>query len=569
MQVLVRLVRRRPDSVQEEQDSDLESAQVTVGSAADRDIQLLGAGIAADHAVITRSGRDVTITARRDAELLVNGTSCRSARLSPDSVVEIGAHRLALIEAPQGFDLAIRVELSSAVRAADFERAFRTDLTGTWLSQRSASWILFLLVVMFGFAMPFATALMTRPGHPLSNHADVFWSTGPLTPTHAQATHNNCNVCHEKFFAAVPDRTCLNCHATIRDHVDTPHRQIVGTLGQQTCGQCHREHAAAQGSLVNRADRLCVGCHGDPSVHFESVSLEHVRQFASGGHPEFKATLLQAWQAPGKSLSETTWRSVRVPLAKASQQSNLTFSHEAHLAGAPITREGEPLKCRDCHVLAADGARFVPISMAGACASCHSLTFDEEVTDRQLPHGNPQAAVAMLEDYYVRKAVDPARAVVQVRRLLPDRTQRDQGCTAATLDCGLRNASNAVEQLFGGNRGCAECHKIEDSHRGPDTDRFVVAPVRLTQNFFPDMHFSHKAHQVQKDLTGDAACEACHGVRHSRSNADLRLPGLDRCLQCHADRVAADRVELRCVSCHVYHPAAIDTNTVRFGVAQR
>ena len=94
MQVLVRLVRRRPDSVQEEQDSDLESAQVTVGSAADRDIQLLGPGIAADHAVITRSGRDVTITARRDAELLVNGTSCRSARLSPDSVVEIGAHRL-------------------------------------------------------------------------------------------------------------------------------------------------------------------------------------------------------------------------------------------------------------------------------------------------------------------------------------------------------------------------------------------------------------------------------------------------------------------------------------------
>ena len=569
MQVLVRLVRRRPDGIQEEQDSDLESGQVTVGSAADRDIQLLGPGIAADHAVITRSGREVTITARRDAELLVNGTKCRSARLSPDSVVEIGGHRLALIEAPAGFDLGIRVELSSAVRAADFERAFHTDLTGTWLSQRFASWILFLLVVAFGFAMPFATALMTRPGQPTPGHADVFWSTGPLTPTHAQATHNDCNVCHQKFFAAVPDRTCLNCHAAIRDHLDARHRQIVSTHGQQACGQCHREHDATHASLVNRADRLCVGCHGDPSVSFESVSLEHVRQFASGGHPEFKATLLQASQAPGKSLSDTTWRSIRVPLTKASQQSNLTFSHEAHLAGAPVTRAGEPLKCRDCHVLAADGARFLPVSMAGTCASCHSLTFDEEVTDRQLPHGNPQAAVAMLEDYYVRKAVDPARAVVQVRRVLPDRTQRDQGCTAATLDCGLRNASSAVEQLFAGDRGCAECHKIQDFHRGPDTDRFVVAPVRLTQEFFPDMHFSHKAHQVQKDLTGDAACEACHDVRHSKSSADVRLPGLDRCLQCHADRVAADRVELRCVSCHVYHPAAIATNTAESGVTQR
>jgi predicted CXXCH cytochrome family protein len=451
-------------------------------------------------------------------------------------VVEIGGHRLALIEAPAGFDLAIRVELSSTVRAADFERAFRTDLTGTWLSQRFASWTLLVLVVAFGFAMPLATALMTRPGHARPDHSDVFWSTGPLTPNHAQAAHNNCNVCHERFFAAVPDRTCVNCHAAIRDHVDAHHRQIVGTLGQQTCGQCHREHNGARGSLVNRADRLCVGCHGDPSVNFESVSLEHVRQFASGGHPEFKATLLQAWQAPGRSLSETTWRSSRVPLAKASQQSNLTFSHEAHLAGAPVTREGAPLECRDCHVLAADGARFVPTTMAGACASCHSLTFDEEVTDRQLPHGTPQ---------------------------------QEPGCTAATLDCGLRNASNAVAQLFGGDRGCAECHRIEDSHRGPDTDRFVVAPVRLTQDFFPNMHFSHRAHQVQKDLTGDAACEACHEVRHSKSSADVRLPGLDRCLQCHADRVATDRVELRCVSCHVYHPAAIDTNTAEPGVAQR
>lgn len=584
MQVLVRLVRRRPDGIQEEQDSDLESGQVTVGSAADRDIQLLGVGIAADHAVIARSGREVTITARRDAELLVNGTRCRSARLSPDSVVEIGGHRLALIEAPAGFDLAVRVELSSTVRAADFERAFRTDLTGTWLSQRFASWTLFALVVAFGFAMPFATALMTRSDPALANRSqvhsagksgwpaaisDVSWSTGPLTPAHAQATHNNCNICHERFFAAVPDRTCRNCHAGIRDHVDSHHRQIVGASGQQTCGQCHREHDAARGSLVNRADRLCVGCHGDSSVSFESVSLEHVRQFASGGHPEFKATLLQASQAPGRSVSETTWRSIRVALAKASQQSNLTFSHEAHLAGAPVTRQGLPLKCRDCHVLAADGASFAPITMAGACASCHSLTFDEEVTDRQLPHGNPQAAVAMLEDYYVRKAVDPARAVVQVRRLLPDRTQRDQGCTAATLDCGLRNANNAVQQLFDGDRGCAECHRIEDSHRGPDTERFAVAPVRLTQDFFPDMHFSHRAHQVQKDLTGDAACEACHDVRHSKSSADVKLPGLDRCLQCHADTVKADRVELRCVSCHVYHPMALDTNTEEPGVAQR
>jgi hypothetical protein len=121
---------------------------------------------------------------------------------------------------------------------------------------------------------------------------------------------------------------------------------------------------------------------------------------------------------------------------------------------------------------------------------------------------------------------------------------------------GLRNASVEIDRLFNGDRGCKECHVVEDSHTSPDTQRFAIAPVRLVGDFFPDVHFNHRAHLVQKKLTGDAACESCHAMRTAKSSTQVLIPALGKCLECHADRVLADHVELRCISCHSYHPAA-------------
>ena len=555
MQVLLRLVRRRPDGIAEEQDSDLQSDRVTIGSAADRDVQLLGTGVASDHAFIEQSGGDVTITGRRGVELIINGAKRRAASLTSDDVVEIGGHRLSVIEAPAGFDLGIRVELSTTSKAADFERAFRTDLSATWLSKRAASWILLLLVAAVGFGIPFLSTVIERsPPKPTQGRdpeplipaalSDAFWSTGPLAPEHAQATHNECKSCHQSFFVHAQDSACLGCHKTIRDHVDARHSKVAGLPEKQRCAQCHREHNGSHAPLTVRADKLCVNCHGSDNIHFETRSLQRVKRFdGDGAHPEFKVTLLSP--------------AGRVDIRGATQQSNLVFSHEFHLAGEPVlhAKEQRALKCPDCHVLGADGEHFVPITMANACSSCHSLTFDEQLTRRQLPHGNAEAAVAMLQDYYVHQALDPPRAAMQVRRQLPDRPQREP-CTLGALQCGLQEAAAEVELLFNGDRGCKECHQIADSHRPPDTERFTVSKVRLTTDFFPDVHFSHRAHEVQRDLTGDAACESCHAMRTSKTTDRVLIPGIAKCLECHADYVVAKHVELRCVSCHKYHPTA-------------
>jgi Zn finger protein HypA/HybF involved in hydrogenase expression len=120
----------------------------------------------------------------------------------------------------------------------------------------------------------------------------------------------------------------------------------------------------------------------------------------------------------------------------------------------------------------------------------------------------------------------------------------------------MKRAQAEIENQFK-NRGCASCHNVNDTHAADLPDRFQIAPVRLTRDYFPDVHFSHRLHAVQKDKSGDTACLSCHAVRQSKSSADVFVPDLPKCLDCHSERLTADRVTLQCSSCHSYHPTTI------------
>jgi len=224
-----------------------------------------------------------------------------------------------------------------------------------------------------------------------------------------------------------------------------------------------------------------------------------------------------------------------------------------------VTRSSDSraLGCSDCHTLAVDGEHFVPITMQRSCASCHELTFDPGAPDRQLPHGKPRDVMLLIQDYYARKAVDPnPTASVLQRRRLPDQQVQETVCSGPAFTCAMRRAQSEIENQFK-THGCASCHDVTDTHSDEVLDRFQVAPVRLTRDYFPDVQFSHRMHAVQKDKTGDAACLSCHAVQKSTSSADLFIPDLPKCLECHSERLQADRVTLPCSGCHSYHPKTI------------
>jgi predicted CXXCH cytochrome family protein len=167
----------------------------------------------------------------------------------------------------------------------------------------------------------------------------------------------------------------------------------------------------------------------------------------------------------------------------------------------------------------------------------------------------------VIEDYFARKYSDPtlpAKTPAQLRRL-PDKeipTDKPDLCIGPTYVCANRRAVAEIESQFAG-RGCISCHVVVDSQARDIHERFQVTPVHLSQDYFATARFNHRAHAVQKALTGDAACLSCHKAKDSKDSSQVLIPDIDNCLQCHSDRYVKDQVTVQCVSCHRYHPRAI------------
>lgn len=562
MQALLRLIRQGADGIPEYQDTEVASDVISIGSAADCSLQLLGAGVAPEHADIRQSGQAFSISGRAGNRFTRNGSEVSSAELAEGDAIQIGKHQLRRVSAPSGFDLALEVQLDDSASPSEFERAFRTDLDQTWLSRRRASWLLVVLVPLLTFAIPFFVAKIHRQAPPTASlphwlPEDTFWSSGKLIPAHEQAAGQRCEACHRDFFVHVRDPDCKKCHENIEDHVTPAHLALTKLGPKERCAECHREHDSPGGSLVVRANSVCTDCHADSTTRFGTLQVDAVSSLKQ--HPEFKASVLRPVSREAGTGTLLDWQTVRSVIGKAQEQSNLKFSHAEHLDANKVLRQNDnkPLGCADCHVLASDGEHFAPVTMASVCSSCHELTFDERAPQRQLPHGKPRDAMLMLEDYYARQFVDPeAPKQMAARRRLPDRTTEMEQCNGAPFECGMRRASQEILTQFT-RRGCVSCHEVRDNHGADVHERFEVQPVRLQRDYFVDTHFSHRIHSIQKDLTGDAACLSCHKAKQSEKATDLLLPAVSQCRECHADLGTAGSVGLACVGCHSYHPASI------------
>jgi predicted CXXCH cytochrome family protein len=559
------LLRQVRDGAQGDEylDSQLSGTQVTIGSSAQCDVQLLGPGILPQHATLRASGASgaggAQLSARRGARIGVRGKQVAGAALAVGDDITVGTHRLTLVAPPAGFDLALEIRVDPAIGASEFATAFRTSLDDTWLSRRRMAWVLFALVVVAGLALPLRFALAPKAivGAPHWLPSDSLWSTGPLTAAHRQATGSNCRACHESVFVPVRDAACRICHQTTHDHVTAAQRVGTTLPPDSHCEACHREHDESFTSIVRRDDALCTNCHARSKELFGKLPTLPVAGFSKKTHPAFRATV---WQpGPGE------WNKALAPVATASEQSNLKFSHAQHLDADRVQRQrdGQKLACADCHVALRDGEHFAPVTMDKACSNCHELTFDPNAPKRQLPHGKPRDAILLIQDYYTRQAVNPERRLDErEKRRLPDRRDPEVVCTDSPVACAILRARTEVENQFS-RRGCVSCHQVQDTGAAELADRFLVLPVRLTSDYFPTARFSHRAHAVQGEKTGDAACLTCHRADRSQQSTELLLPDIGRCTTCHGDlRTSAD-VPLGCGSCHGYHPESEELRVAR------
>ncbi|MGH8457590.1 MAG: hypothetical protein ACRETE_11425, partial [Stenotrophobium sp.] len=267
-------------------------------------------------------------------------------------------------------------------------------------------------------------------------------------------------------------------------------------------------------------------------------------------HPPFTA-LLPRFRG-GRFLYEKVSETDR---AHWRQETQLIYPHDKHLnpRGIDSPKGKMIMQCSDCHVPDASGRDFLPVSYEKHCAACHRLDFDPDAPQRLLPHRNPKEVVSIIRDFYAREALDggvnslAAPRIVQLRRLPGVALNPDDRRIA--LDWANRRAAQTVNDVFD-RRVCNYCH-IVSSTGDPDLP-WQIAPVAPQRQLYSGALFDHAAHRMEK-------CASCHGAAHAKQSADVLLPGIANCRQCHigphAKLQVAGSAGTDCLECHRFHTA--------------
>jgi len=554
MRCLIRFLTQRPGGTVEQHDRVFEGSVVTLGRATDQVLHLKDHRVALQHARIEQKKDELRITAGTPTGMAVNNRSCREAALKTGDVIEIGANLITIIDTPAGFDFAITFELQAQARTEDVGSPWGAlTLEGSGWSKRRWSWTLAMIVFAvalvipaLGLLHPGAAGLLRSTPFP----DDGWWLAGPLHAMHGGA-NAGCEDCHRTPFVRVQDSECLTCHETER-HVALASLAPTPALGETRCASCHLEHNEPP-ALVKTHQGLCTDCHAGLSADAPAVAFGDVSDFLLG-HPEFSVSLLSPADGDdGGDDAGDAWEVQRVALSdpELTERSNLNFPHQTHLDpdGLVAPEGNRVLGCGDCHTLEPGGARFEPITMEANCSGCHTLTFDPADPSREVPHGNPETVLQALIEYYSARLLGGDTTIEGRTLLRPGQAlspvERDRAAAEAQAQA-MTVAQDVIER-----RTCATCHQVTRVD-GDNGISWQVLPVELTAAFLPHARFSHEAHDTEASPCGD-----CHTAVDSESSADVLMPSVETCRNCHGSAVASrnepNQTPSTCIMCHGFH----------------
>jgi len=164
---------------------------------------------------------------------------------------------------------------------------------------------------------------------------------------------------------------------------------------------------------------------------------------------------------------------------------------------------------------------------AGTCMPCHTLNFDDKITDAA-PHDKPAAVHQFVSD-----------ALTRYIAAHPGDLGKDGAPAGAAAWVKFKTEADE-KQLW--DVTCARCHEMTE----PVASGLpMVVPAAPPARWFVRATFDHGAHQ---GLT----CASCHpNAAKSTVASDLLLPGIATCRNCHnGGRASAGS---SCATCHVYH----------------
>lgn len=554
MRALVTTLTKKAKGGVARRDDSVETDALRFGRGADCEVHLVDPRVQLHHAQIVFRPGGYFLEAFGQADFEASGQRTQAHRLSAGEKVQLGPYEIVIVGSSDGYDIALTVELVRPLGddLAMLQARSRIALGGRGLGKRGWSWLLFLLVVAVFLAAPILAFTMKTPSprgfdpgaapHGLLATADQLWLSGPISGSH-KFFGVACESCHQKAFVQTEDQACLACHATIQHHADAK-RFAFASFEAQACQSCHKEHTGNV-AIVLRSDGFCTDCHAGLKQTAPAAGLDDATDFRRH-HPPLRATV--PVDATGKIERVALTGRLRPAdqIGKAAEQSNLKFPHAKHLGEKGVRHPDKgmvKLDCGGCHVADPGKIGFLPIRMEAQCIECHQLRFEPKALHRQLPHGKPAEALAVLGDFYAAMAlqggVDDADAPAIVRRR-PGTPLKTEAEKQEALAWARAKTAEIAERSFGRSL-CGSCHTVEKKG-----EEWQVAKVHLTDRFMPKGKFPHGRH-------ASMPCGDCHGAAQSELASDLLLPGVENCQSCHGSEKAADRIPSACIDCHDFH----------------
>ena len=547
MKITIQIVSERQGGESEQQ---FEGDVLRIGRASDQDIRIDEIDLPLTIGEITEVSGQLILTATASNLIRVNGAVIRRHVLRADDQIAIADTTIVIEDAsPSEARLAISNTAPRSKKNAAATKILAGVSTGP--SKRWLSWAAIIVVAYLGWISPWSTTSFTTEKEPPNEPSSLgivqvtseeVWSTGPLHNVH-RSIGDDCTACHETPFEPVTDAACLSCHESTPHHFDpVTFHTADSMLGR--CAECHIEHVEPS-HLILRDDQGCTDCHADIENIAGAPSALRTVSSWSKGHPEFKVTIPRL-EPSGRWNTERI--SIDSPQAKSS--SNLIFPHSVHMNPDGIEGpEGpEQLNCGSCHQPDEGEIGMRPVSMEQHCSSCHLLTFDPDHPGRELPHGEPDELLIMMEEFYARRTLIGAtlaagRPAFDAER--PGRTgQLDEAARAEALSLARDLANQAAEDIFE-RTSCAICHDVSRREEASKAS-WDVLPVHINQHWMPLSRFDHGAHASE-------TCESCHAAESSLVSSDILMPDLGSCQTCHGDEHTDDQLVSVCLDCHSFH----------------